>query len=161
MRAPRTADPAGPHRTRRAMLEPMRLEDPITTIMTAGPETVGPSARLSAVREILFRTRVHHVPVVSDRRLLGIVSSNDLLRAGPGSHDANASDVEAALDTKLAAEVMTRDPFTLSQNDTIRRAMQVLETGSFRSLPVVEDTGELLGIVTVGDLFAYVLASNS
>jgi CBS domain-containing protein len=135
----------------------MRLDAPVSTIMIAGPETVGPLTPLSAVREILFRLHAHHVPVVAGRKLIGIVSSNDLLRAGPPGRFAAVGRVDAVLEGIPTREVMTPDPVVLTPTDTIRRAAELLRTGSFGSLPIVDDDGELLGIVTVADVLGHVL----
>lgn len=134
----------------------MRLDAPVSTIMTAGPETVGPLTPLSAVREILFRLHTHHVPVLAGRRPIGVVSSNDLLRVGPGGHFASAGRVDAVLEAIPARDAMTPDPVVLASPDPIRRAMELLRTGSFSSLLVVDDD-ELVGIVTVADLLGWVL----
>jgi CBS domain-containing protein len=134
----------------------MRLDAPVSTIMTAGPETVGPVTPLSTVREILFRLHAHHVPVVLDHRLIGIVSSNDLLRVGPAGHFPPVGRVDAAFERIPARDVMTPDPVVLAHTDSIRRAMELLRTVSFGSLPVVDD-GQLVGIVTVADVLDWVL----
>jgi len=134
----------------------MKLDLPVSTIMTAGPETVGPLTPLSTVREILFRLHVHHVPVVSGHQVIGIVTSNDLLRAGPDDRHASVGRIDAVLEGVPARDVMTPDPVVLAATDTIRRAAELLRTGSFSSLPVVDD-GQLVGIVTVSDVLGYVL----
>jgi len=137
----------------------MRLDAPVSTIMTAGPETVGPLTPLLAVREIIFRMRVHHVPVVSGKQLIGIVSSNDLLRVGPEGRFASVGRVDAVFEGMPARDAMTPDPVVLAPSDPIRRAIELLREGSFGSLPVVDD-GELVGIVTVSDVLGLVLDSD-
>lgn len=138
----------------------MRLDAPVSTIMTAGPETVGPLTPLSTVREILFRLHAHHVPVVIDRRVIGIVSSNDLLRAGPEGRFAAVGRVDAVLEGIPTRDVMTPDPVVLAASDPIRRAAELLRTASFGALPVIDDDGELVGIVTVADVLGWVLAGE-
>jgi CBS domain-containing protein len=132
----------------------MNLDGPVSTIMTAGPETVGPHASLAAVQDILFAVCGHHVPVVSGHRLVGIVSSNDLRRAVSAG-----GEVDLRLEAVAARTAMTPDPVTITPSTSIRRAAELLRTGSFGSLPVVED-GELVGIVTVADVLGYVLGSG-
>ena len=135
----------------------MRLDAAVSTIMTAGPETVGPLTPLSTVRELLFRVRTHHVPVVAGRTLIGVVSSNDLLRMGPPGHFASPWRVDAVLEGITARDAMTPDPVVVAVTDPIRRAVELLRSGSFGSLPVVDDDGELVGIVTLADVLGYVL----
>lgn len=134
----------------------MSLAAPISTIMTAGPETVTPDTPLSRVQEILFLAHAHHVPVALDRKLIGIVTSNDLLRMGPANRFAGMSKVESAFDRITAREAMTTNPITLGPHEPIRRAVEVLRLGSFNALPIVDD-GELVGIVTTADLLGLLL----
>ncbi len=134
----------------------MDLDAPISTIMTAGPETVTPQTPLVRVQDILFRNRVHHVPVTSERKLLGIVSSNDLLNAVGGDRFAPASMVGAVLERITAGEAMSTDLVTLSVDDPIRRAIELLRLGSFHALPIVAGD-ELVGIVTTADLLGLML----
>lgn len=124
--------------------------------MTAGPETVTPQTPLVRVQDILFRNRVHHVPVTSERKLLGIVSSNDLLNAVGGDRFAPASMVGAVLERITAGEAMSTDLVTLSVDDPIRRAIELLRLGSFHALPIVAGD-ELVGIVTTADLLGLML----
>lgn len=135
----------------------MDLDAPISTIMTAGPETVTPQTPLVHVQDILFRNHVHHVPVTSERTLVGIVSSNDLLNAVGGDRFASAKLVGAVLEQITAGEAMSTDLVTLGPDEPIRRAVEVLRVGSFHALPIVQD-GELVGIVTTADLLGLLLA---
>lgn len=135
----------------------MDLDAPISTIMTAGPESVTPQTPLVRVQDILFRSHVHHVPVTRDRTLVGIVSSNDLLIAVGGDRFAAASSVGAMLERLTVAEAMTTELVTLGPQEPIRRAVELLRVGSFHALPIVQDD-ELVGIVTTADLLGLMLA---
>lgn len=136
----------------------MTLDDPISSIMTAGPETVTSTMPLVRVQDILFRAHVHHVPVTHERRLLGIVSTNDLLRVIGGDLYAPAHEVMAALERLTAGEAMSTEVVTVGPDEPIRRAVEILRVGSFHALPVVDD-GELVGIVTTGDLLGLLLTT--
>lgn len=132
------------------------LDSPIVRIMTRDPITIGPGARVSQARALLLRHRMHHVPVVRDGVLVGIVSSSDLRRYGPLGMFAPAEEIDARLDCYMIAEVMTPEPVTVSPVDTIRHAVELLRLDSFSALPVVDDA-ELVGIVTVADVFSFMI----
>jgi len=119
--------------------------------MTRAPVTIGPDARLSEVRAILMDRHVHHVPVVNGRKLVGIVSTTDLLRYGPHGMYPSPRSVDATLDCYLVLEVMQRDPVTIGPDEPMSRAASLLQLGSFHALPVVDGT-DLVGIVTSADL---------
>lgn len=132
----------------------MELATPISRIMTPDPVTIGPGARVSDARALLVALRVHHLPVVRGRELVGIVSTGDVRRYGPPGLFASASIVDARLDGYLVTEVMTAEPVTVSPDDPIEHAMDLLRLDSFSALPVVDGT-DLVGIVTCADVLTY------
>jgi acetoin utilization protein AcuB len=113
--------------------------------------TVQPGASLSEAARLLKANRIHHLPVVEGKKLLGIVTDTDLrnatLRGGAG---------EGGGEPRTVGEVMTRDVVTLSPGDTIDDAMLVLCRQRFGALPVV-DGGRLVGIVAKADVLAALL----
>jgi CBS domain-containing protein len=127
--------------------------------MTADVATVRETDAVSEARALMFERRIHHLPVVDEAgALVGVLSTNDLLRAGPHDHFAKPSDVEAALEGKTIGEIMTVDVVSIRPTDTIERAARLLEMGCFHCLPVANDSGKVLGIVTTGDLIRYLAA---
>ncbi len=75
--------------------------------------------------------------------IAGIVSERDVVRA-MARHGAGALDLEVR-------EVMTRDVVTCHPDDPIERIMGLMTAGRFRHLPV-EDRGELIGLISIGDV---------
>jgi CBS-domain-containing membrane protein len=134
----------------------MTLRASVSRVMTADVATVREADALSDARALMFERRIHHVPVVDDGGVLvGILSTNDLLRAGPHDHFARPRDVEDALATRTVGEIMTADVVSVRPTDTIERAASLLELGTFHALPVATEEGKVLGIVTTGDLLRY------
>jgi CBS domain-containing protein len=105
---------------------------------------VGPRVRIADVVEILSARRIGAV-VVRDAsaQLLGIVSERDIIHA-------LAANGPRALEM-TAGQLMTRALRTATPHTTITEAMTMMTTGRFRHLPVV-DHGELVGIVSIGDV---------
>ncbi len=79
-------------------------------------------------------------------RITGIVSERDIVRA-LAQHGA------AALQMPLA-EVMTRKVVTCTPVDTVAVLMERMTEGKFRHLPVTDD-GQLVGIISIGDVVKY------
>jgi CBS domain-containing protein len=133
----------------------MRRNEPVTKIMTPDPVAVHTGMHLSDARNKMTEIRSHHMPVVSGKKLIGILSSADLLRVSYADDDTVHSN--AVLDhTKTIEGVMQRDPVTVSSKTTVREAAEILSQNWFHALPVVDD-GDLVGIVTSTDLIQYLL----
>ncbi|MEZ4318752.1 MAG: CBS domain-containing protein [Myxococcota bacterium] len=134
----------------------MRRNEPVSKIMTRSPETVHQGMALSDVRARMSEIRAHHMPVVSGKKLVGILSSTDLLRV---SYEAgqDTKHADAVLDhTRTIGDVMQTEPVSIQSKTTVREAAQILAKNWFHALPVVDDD-ELVGIVTTTDLLEYLL----
>jgi CBS domain-containing protein len=113
-------------------------------VMTTRVVSVAPGTALDHVRYVLTENRFSALPVVDDRyRLVGIVTTFDLLRADTDSDERPASTV---------ADVMTRNPLTMAPDAPITIiAHRMREYGELRAMPIVE-RGVLAGVVTRADL---------
>ena len=101
---------------------------------------------------------VHHVPVVSGQKIMGIISAVDVLKGSFSSAFAAEGKADEALDHIVALDdIMTTDVTTINQSDTIRHAAEILATSNYDSLLVVNDDEHLEGIVTSKDLISYLL----
>ena len=112
--------------------------------------TLAPNARASEALALLQENSIRHAPVVDEKRLVGIGTDRDLLRALP----TTVSQIDGAphLDP-LVASVMSKQPITIAPNDHVDDAARILLERRIHCLPVVQD-GELHGIITDTDLFA-------
>ncbi|MBN9098890.1 MULTISPECIES: CBS domain-containing protein [unclassified Pseudonocardia] len=120
----------------------MRIADVLRGKGTA-VATVGPTATVAELIATLSSYNVGAMPVVDGGRLVGIVSERDVVRR---LHAGGA----ALLDGRVA-DIMTSDVTTCAPGDAVTDLARVMTAGRFRHLPVVED-GELVGIVSIGDL---------
>lgn len=135
----------------------MKRNESITHIMTTDIVTVHTGQRLSEVRKAMTEGRFHHVPVVSGKKLLGMLSATDLLRV-TYEYGIDDRQNDAILDHTIAIkELMTATPVTVRQTSSIRDAVTVLAEGRFHSLPVVNENQELVGLVTTTDILRYML----
>lgn len=135
----------------------MRRNEKISTIMTADPATVQVGQPMSDVSRLMQEGGFHHVPVLEGKRLVGIVSSTDILRVSY-QYGTDARQTSTVLDHTVALEdLMQKSPTTLSAGSTIRDAVTVLSEGAFNSLPVVDGDSNLVGIVTTTDVLRYML----
>lgn len=137
----------------------MRHNEPVSHIMSTDVKSVHTAQKLSDVYALLSENRIHHVPVVNGDALIGMVSSTDMMKLSLDAYGTPDTANAAFLDSQFPIEdVMSNAMVTVKPDDTIRAAAELLSKGTFHSLPVVEDGGKLVGIVTTTDLIKYLLA---
>ena len=106
--------------------------------------TVTPATTVAEIAQQLATRRIGSVLVMAaGDTVAGIVSERDLVRA-------MSQEGAAALELE-ARQVMTRDVVSCHPDDSIDHVMEMMTSGRFRHLPVV-DRGELLGLVSIGDV---------
>ena len=106
-------------------------------------ESVEPDARLSVAIKTLAERKIGAVLVISQGRIEGILSERDIVRV-LGERGA------AVLDEPVSA-VMTRKVVSCKQADTVAAIMEMMTSGKFRHLPVVEE-GRVVGLISIGDI---------
>jgi CBS domain-containing protein len=114
--------------------EPIRNVMERKKVVSAPPETT-----VEAAARLMAETQVGAVLVVDGKRLVGIFTERDLtFRVVATGRDPRA--------TRLA-EVMTKEPMTISPQETFGYAMLLMHENGFRHMPVVEN-GEAVGVVS-------------
>ena len=106
-------------------------------------ESVEPDARLSSAIKTLAERKIGAVLVMSEGRIEGILSERDIVRV-LGERGA------AVLDEPVSA-VMTRKVVSCKQADTVAAIMEMMTSGKFRHLPVVEGD-KVVGLISIGDI---------
>lgn len=124
----------------------------ISSILAAkgvGTITITADATVSDLIAVLADHGIGAVVVSSDgEHIDGIVSERDVVRAMAADPDAGRT---GGVRPKAVREIMTADVATISPDDTVDAAMQLMTTGRFRHLPVAVN-GALAGIVSIGDV---------
>jgi CBS domain-containing protein len=105
--------------------------------------SVAPDAKLSAAIKILAERRIGAVLVMSNQQLEGILSERDIVRV--------LSERGATVLDEPVRAVMTRKVVTCRQADTVAALMEMMTSGKFRHLPVVEDD-TVVGLISIGDI---------
>jgi len=121
------------------------MNEPLSSIMTRNVITAGPNDKLSVAHNIFMNNRVHHLPIVDGRRLVGILTTYDMFKfqGKNGSH----GDV-------YVKDVMTTHLATLEPDDKVGSAAELFLENRFHAVPIVKD-GDLHGIVTSFDVLKY------
>jgi CBS domain-containing membrane protein len=133
----------------------------VRDLMSERVLTVLPSDHLVAVRDLMERHSIRHVPVVDgEGRLLGLVTHRDLLRYGMVEQaDVPTSVADEVLERIEVADVMTVQPATVSPETELHRAASLMLRKKYGCLPVVAK-GQLVGILTESDFVRMACAVN-
>ncbi|MET7455262.1 CBS domain-containing protein [Streptomyces sp. NPDC005574] len=115
----------------------------VSDIMTAAPVTVRPQASVREVARIMRDQDLGAVLVTDDDRLRGLVTDRDLVVRSL----AEGGDPERT----TVADALSGDPVTVTPEDDLDHAVELMREHAVRRLPVVED-GRPVGIVALGDL---------
>lgn len=124
----------------------------IADIMSTRVVTIEMDDRLTVAKEIFDQANFHHLLVVDEYKLEGMLSERDLLRAispNLGSSSETIKDLETL--QKRVHQVMTRNPLTIAPHINLDAATRLLLDNNIGCLPVLEN-GNLVGIVTWKDL---------
>ena len=109
--------------------------------------SVDPSATVLEIAEIISSRRIGAVLVLDDKGgVAGIVSERDVVKA-LAKHAGQVT-------TMRADDLMTRAVTTATSQTTVDEAMEIMDAGYFRHLPVVNE-GRLEGIISIRDLVKY------
>lgn len=130
----------------------------IENLMTTELVTVEMDDSLERVKTLFDTHGFHHLLVVEEGRLFGVVSDRDLLKAmSPkvGSRAMSERD-EQTLKTRVH-RVMTRQPITLPPHASVRDAMEIFVTERVSCIPVVDDGKHPVGIVSWRDILRVML----
>jgi len=142
----------------------------VADVMTYGAVSVQQDTPFKEIVDILEAHRINAVPVVDDvDHVIGLVSSADLLSkiefAGDnrihlfeGRHTRQARDKAGAT---AAGDLMTSPVVTVVATTSLVNAAKVMESAELKRLPVVDDLGRLIGMLTRQDLLKVFLRSDA
>lgn len=136
----------------------------VADLMTRNVPIVSETASIDQVVNLLVTTSQRRVVVVDGAgRLSGIITDGDLLqRSGDSARSGiltalagrlpMAGGSQIRLEQRTAADVMTRNPLTVTPNTSLPEALQRLLQGKIKRLPVVDDSGKVVGLIGRGQI---------
>jgi CBS domain-containing protein len=122
------------------------IHEPLSAVPARPPAKVGASDPVGLAVRLMQSQGVGCVLVMEGDSLEGVITGWDILHkvAGP-SEDLNAV---------TCRQVMTADPISLHDNDTIALALNVMANGGFRHVPVLRDE-KPAAVINIDDLFRH------
>ncbi len=125
----------------------MKIKD----IMTPNAASVSPAATLADASRRMRDLNVGLLPVVEGRALKGVITDRDIVVRGGAQH--------WNLTRKLVSDAMTPAPVCCRETDEVEDAVRAMESAQIRRLPVQNAGGDLVGMVSLGDIA--LIAPNS
>lgn len=154
---------------------PRRL--PVRDAMTTDVLTFAPTDSVESAMSALVERGVDAAPVVEDGKVVGLISTGDLIVSEgqvhvptvlsilgasielPGERKRFEEDLRRAVGG-VVADVMTHDPYTVGPDETLETAATILHAHDVSRLPVVDEEGHLLGILARGDIIRAMVARD-
>ena len=118
----------------------------VSEVMTKDIKTFSPSMRMSAVLELLRQYQISGAPVIFNNELIGILSLEDLIRS------LAANDLESPVSKYMSTNIITTNSF-----DPVVEALKIFTKYNVGRLPVINELGSLVGMITKGDITRGVL----
>jgi CBS domain-containing protein len=127
---------------------PGLIDEKLKVLSRRDPLTVRPGTSLQACLELIRRTGIADSVFVTDPdgRLLGVLTERDIFARLVGP--------DARLDQPVE-QLMIDHPNTLHLDQPVRRAVELMQTGRYRNVPLIDDAGLLVGVVRPVDVLKY------
>ena len=132
----------------------MNTQNPIGDVMTKDLITICPTESLKKVDEIFRNNKIHHIPIVEYKKLVGILSKSDFqfFQRGNGNGKIEDKVSKQVRYTKTQVkDLMTTGIARISSKDKIAVAIELFKENLFHCIPIVDDE-ELVGLVTPLDI---------
>ncbi|MDJ0736380.1 MAG: CBS domain-containing protein [Nostocaceae cyanobacterium] len=149
----------------------------VSDVMSRDPILVRRETPLKEAIQILAEKRISGLPVVDDTgKLLGIISETDLMwqetgvtppayimildsiiyLKNPATYDRELHKVLG----QTVGEVMSKHPISISPDKSLKEAARIINDRNVHRLPVVDNEGKVIGILTRGDIIRVMAASQ-
>ncbi len=153
------------------------MSNTVADVMSRDPIVVKSETPLKEAVQILAERRISGSPVVDDAgKLVGIISETDLMwqetgvtppayimfldsviyLQNPGNYERDLHKVLG----QTVGEVMSKNPITISANKSLKEAAKVMQEHNVHRLPVLDSEGQVIGILTRGDVIRAMAAGQ-
>jgi acetoin utilization protein AcuB len=121
--------------------------------MTRNVVWVDPELSLTDAAALMEEWNIRHLPVLDGNQLVGIISDRDILLRSTLQEEG-----DVVIDDATVGEAMTPEPFTCKTSSTLGNIAAAMVERKIDSFPVVDEEGELAGLVTSSDLLEVLIA---
>ena len=116
----------------------------VRDVMTANPDCVSQGDSILDAARIMRDSDTGVVPVVDGKKIIGLITDRDIVvRAIADGKDINSVRVN---------EVMTKQVRSVKEDTPVDEVFNLMSSAEIRRVPVVNNSNEIVGIVSIGDL---------
>ena len=135
---------------------PSLASQPLMVVGRRQPVAMPPGATLGDCLRAIQRTGTGDSVFITDAdgRLKGVLTERDVFGRLVGPDVASGVDLDAPVE-----EYMTTDPHTLQLSQTVQAALELMQSGRYRNVPVVDDDRRLVGVVRQVDILKFLAES--
>ena len=135
---------------------PSLASEPLMVVGRRLPVTTSPGTSIGDCLRAIQRTGTGESVFVTDDdgRLVGVLTERDVFGRLVGPDVAPAVDLDATVES-----YMTTDPHTLRLSQTVRDALELMQSGRYRNVPVIDDDRRLVGVVRQVDILKFLAES--
>ncbi len=134
----------------------------ISELMTTNVVHVSPDDTLRAAREIFHRQKFHHLIVLREGKLAGVLSDRDVLRSLSPFVDTKTETLrdQQTLETKVS-QIMTRNVLAVAPEISVHTAGQLMLAKRVSCLPVATEDKRVVGILTLKTVLRHYIKMDS
>jgi CBS domain-containing protein len=121
------------------------MNSSVSNIMIKELTTLGPDEKVGRAAEIFKSKRIHHLPIVDNGNLVGLITTHDLWNKHIQPDD---------FENIVIKDIMSKKLIKLSPDDKIGTAAELFLDNRFHALPVV-DGDKIVGLITTFDVLRY------
>lgn len=142
-----------------AEIDTLNEQIKVKDYMTVEVVTLTPQDSLLEAHRLMGVKRIRTLPVVdSHDRLVGIVTRTDLMGASPSRFvSRNHQDASLQIEQEKVERIMSTRLITIKEDANITEAARLMLENKIHSLPVLDDKGDMVGVITEYDLFQMIV----
>lgn len=111
---------------------------------------------LALVQQLFNETNFHHLLVLENKKVVGMISDRDLLQTlSPTLGTINESVKDKALLNKKVHQIMARQPITLLSNASVYEAIAIFNRDKISCIPIVNENNNAKGVLSWRDIFYF------
>ncbi len=127
--------------------------------MAKSPLVIEENTSIIKATQLMKENKIRRIPVVKDGRLVGIVTDRDLKDATPSKTTTlDMHELYYLLSEIKVKDIMTSNPITLRETDSVERAAAIMLKDKISGLPVANDDNEVVGIITQTDILKVMIS---
>jgi acetoin utilization protein AcuB len=131
----------------------------IRNFMTKNVITIEDEESMPKAIQLLKQHKINMMPVTHQGKLVGVITDRDLKQASPSeATDLETHELKYLLNKIKMKDIMTRQVITVPPDYTIEEAAEILMNHDISGAPVVNEQGQMEGIITSTDLYKALIA---